>query len=168
MDDDYAGDYPDAVLQTTIPDLPNYPNLSSTSKFNCHGYAWHMYWLGEDHEFDAPWNMNTSEATNYFTNAPSYKACSEAEADIWWINGGSHSALATETPGILLSKWGIGPLAIHGTGDLDSPYPIESVTYYKKCVYEATSAFDSDITLDHCKVQFNNTIVYNYVDLEIE
>ena len=167
MDDDYADEYPDAEFHTTIPDLPNYPNLSSTSKFNCHGYAWHMYWLGSAHEFDAPWNMNDTEADNYF-NDPSFKECAKANADIWWINGGTHSALATGTTDELLSKWGIGPMATHGIENDDSPYPITSVTYYKKCYREASGDYYSDITLDHCKVKFNNTNVHNYVDLEIE
>ncbi len=93
-DAEHAVEYPNADFHPTLPN-GNPSDPSSTSKFNCHGYAWYMFWRGDD-EFDAPWNMNPSEAENYF-NDPSYKACSVGEADIWWINGGSHSALATET-----------------------------------------------------------------------
>ena len=166
MDDDYAGDYPDAEFQPTLT-TQNYPNLSSTSKFNCHGYAWYMYWFGDADEMDDPWNMNDTEAAKYF-NDPSFKSCAIADADIWWINGGTHSALATDNANELKSKWGVGPLAIHGIENDDSPYPITSVTYYKKCYREVSGLFTSDITLNHCKVKFNSTTVFNYVDLEIE
>jgi len=164
---DHADDYPNADFHPTLPN-GNPSDPSSTSKFNCHGYAWHMFWLGRDDEFDAPWNMNQSEAEKYF-NDPSYKACSLAEADIWWINNGSHSALATETTGELLSKWDTGPLATHGTGYNDFPSaPITSVTYYKKCSKAYSSIFTSDDTKYECAVKLENSGLAINVDLEIE
>lgn len=163
---DHADAYPDADFLPTLPNgHPSDP--SSTSQFNCHGYAWYMFWRGDD-EFDDPWNMNQTEAEKYFED-PSYTACSLAEAEIWWINGGSHSALATETSGELLSKWDTGPLATHGTGYNDFPNaPIYSVTYYKKCYKEYSGTFGSDNTLDECSAQFEDSGISNYVDLEIE
>jgi len=165
MDDSLAVEYPYADFLPTLPD-GNPSDPSSTSKFNCHGYAWYMYW--QEDEFDDPWNMNYTEAENYF-NDPSYKVCSQAEADIWWINGGSHSALSTETSGILLSKWGTGSLATHGTGNNDSPYPITSVTHYKKCsktYNNRTFIDDEDIVV--CAVKIVNSSISSYVDLDIE
>lgn len=171
MDQLYS-DYVDegAVLLQTLPGDNNYPDVSSTLKFNCHGYAWYMYWLDPDDQFDAPWQINDTEADNYF-NDPSFVECTAAEADILWISNGAHSALTTDDPDDLLSKWGDGPLAVHGKDQGESPWPITpstTVTYYKKCLYEVTGEVDADDYLELCGVKFNNTSVLNYVDLEIE
>jgi len=165
MDTRYATAYPDATFHPTLPDAPYDP--SSSSKFNCHGYAWYMSWMGPTKEFDDPWNMTDTEAANYF-NDPSFKSCAKADADIWWINGGTHSALATANTDELKSKWGVGPLATHGIEDDDSPYPITSVTYYKECYREVYGNYTSDDTLYHCKVNIFSVAVSNNVDLEIE
>jgi hypothetical protein len=164
-DTEHARNYSGAQFHPTLPDPPNYPTPSSSSKFNCHGYAWYMYWRGTAQEFSAPWNMNDTEADNYFSD-PSFKECTKAEADIWWINNGAHSALATGTTDLLKSKWGTGPLATHYKDN--QPTTISSVTYYKRCSYDVTGGIDTDITMDHCAVKFQNTNVLNYVDLEIE
>ncbi len=134
MDDSLAADFPNAVFHETLPaDDPNDPTPSSSSKLKCHGYAWYMSWRGEN-KFDAPWNMHKEDAETYF-NDPSYLECSEAEADILWIDDGAHSALTTDDPDDLLSKWATGPLATHGKGSTDSPWPTTSTntTYYKRC-----------------------------------
>ena len=96
--------------------------------------------------------------------------CSASEADILWINNGAHSALTTNDPDELLSKWASGPLAVHGKGSGESPWPItgSNTTYYKKCSTTRTGAIYSDITLSYCAVKFNSTSVSNYVDLEVE
>ncbi|MBT4360129.1 MAG: hypothetical protein HOD11_04080 [Candidatus Marinimicrobia bacterium] len=159
------GQWPNADYKTTWP-VTGYPNLSSTFRFNCHGYAWHMFWFGEDYELDEPVKMEYTEAGNYF-NDHSFKECTQAEADIWWINGGSHSAVATDNPAFLKSKWADGPLATHRIAE--SPYPpnMSYTTFYKKCLYESTGTIYTDNTMVHCAVRFDNTIVSNYVDLEI-
>ncbi len=153
-----------------LPTLPNgYPSdPSSSSKFNCHGYAWYMYWRGSS-QFNAPWKMHDYEAENYF-NDPSYVECSESEAEVLWINDGAHSALQTQVPEDLLSKWADGPLAVHGKFTGESPWPTNSgnTTYYKLCYKEYTGGFVSDITLTECSAQFENSGTSNYVDLEIE
>jgi len=158
--------HPDADFQPTWSAYLQYPNLSSTNRFNCHGYAWHMYWFGEDYELDEPYNMTYSEAENYFDD-PSFKACIQAEADIWVFNGGTHSAVATDQPSELKSKWDIGPLAVHDFDD--HPYtPIVTTVFYKKCLEEVTATYFSDIALNYCAVRFSNTTVSSYVDLEVE
>jgi len=159
-----AIDYPDAEFHPTLPNgFPSDP--SSSSMFNCHGYAWFMYW--EEDEFDAPWNMLYTEAENYFDD-PSFKECTKAEADIWWINNGSHSALATETTDVLLSKWDTGPLATHDKDDHPNG-PNSSVTYFKKCsdTYDNWT-FDVDDTMNECALKIKNSSISNNVDLEIE
>jgi hypothetical protein len=153
-----------AYFHPTLYGDVNYPWPSSTSTFNCHGYAWHMSWLGEVNEFDSTWNMTDTEAENYFDD-PSYKECTKAEAEIWWINNGTHSALATSITDELKSKWGTGPLATH---DKDNqPYTISSVTYYKRCYYKLSQTFTTDETKEYCKVEFYNTNLSSNVDLEI-
>jgi hypothetical protein len=161
--------HPDAIFHVVWPDPPTYLYLSSTLKFNCHGYAWHMYWLGADLEdqLDEPYEMSYTEAANYFTD-PSFKECTQSEADIWWINNGTHSAVATGDPEFLKSKWGDGPLATHEIDD--QPYTVDypTTSFYRKCYREVHRIFDSDITLEHCKVMFYESSVYSNVDLEIE
>ncbi len=165
-----ATSYPTARFLPTLPGDQNYPNPSSTSTFNCHGYAWHMYWLGEEDEFDSPYIMNSSEADNYFDD-PSFIECPEAEADILWINSGAHTALTTNDSDTLLSKWSTGPLAIHGKGSLDSPWPPiapNTVKYYKKCYEEIDGVYYSDISLELCKAKYTSLQINTNVDVEIE
>lgn len=164
MDDSLAADFPDADFHPTLPN-GNPSDPSSSSMFNCHGYAWFMY--HEEDEFDAPWNMLSTEAENYF-NDPSFKECTKAEADIWWINNGSHSALATDRTDTLKSKWGTGPLATHDKDE--HPYaPNSSVTYYKKCSDTYNNwTFNDDDTMNECALKIESSSISNYVDLEIE
>lgn len=158
--------HPQASFQKTWPVYPYYPNLSSSGRFNCHGYAWHMYWFGEDDELDEPVKMEYTAAENYF-NDPSFKECTQSEADIWWFNGGTHSAVATDQTNMLKSKWDIGPLAVHYYND--HPYtPINTIKYYKVCLYETSGTIYSDITMDYCAVKLNSVSVSSYVDLEIQ
>lgn len=160
--------YPQAIFQPTWP-VTGYPNLSSTNRFNCHGYAWHMYWLGEDIEdqLDEPYNMTLAEAENYF-NDPSFTKCIQSEADIWWINGGAHSALATDVSTKLKSKWDIGPLATHLINDQPYEPVMEYTTFYKLCYQEYSLNFVVDETRSECAAQFENSSTSNNVDLEIE
>jgi len=159
-----------AIFHETWSDPPTYPFLSSSSTFNCHGYAWHMYWFGDGHDLDDPYNMHSYEAENYFDD-PSFVECTESEADILWINDGAHSALTTDDPDELISKWATGPLATHGKGSLQSPWPPiapNTVIYYKKCYEEYSGIYYTDNTLNECSAQFENSGTSNYVDLEIE
>ena len=159
-----------AILQETWSDPPTYPFLSTTSTFNCHGYAWHMYWFNPNDDLADPYNMSYTEAEKYFSD-PSFVECTKSEADVIYYNTGSHSALTTGTEDILLSKWNTGPLAIHGIDTGESPYPITaqtSVTYYKKCSSEFTGAFITDDTMNVCAVKLVNSGLSNYIDIEIE
>jgi len=165
----YADDYPDAEFHAVWPDPPTYPNLSSTLRFNCHGYAWHMYWLGEDLEdqLDEPYEMSVSQAAKYFTD-PSFKECTQSEAEIWWINDGAHSAVATGNPDYLKSKWGDGPLATHEIDDQPYTVDYQTTNFYRKCYREVTVNVDSDDTMYHCKVKLYDSSVSSNVDFEIE
>lgn len=158
--------HPDAIFHVVWPDPPTYLYLSSTLKFNCHGYAWHMFWLGED-ELDEPYEMSDTEAANYFTD-PSFKECTQSEADIWWINNGTHSAVATGDPDYLKSKWGDGPLATHEIDDQPYTVDYDFTHFYRKCYREVTGNVPSDDTWYHCKVKLYDSNVNSNVDLTIE
>lgn len=165
-DDYYRNRHADPEFHVIWPDPPLYPNLSSSMKFNCHGYAWHMYWFGEEYELNDPCVMSDTEAENYF-NDPSFKECTKPDADIWWMNGGSHSAVATDRTDTLKSKWGIGPLATHHKDD--HPYtPVTSVIYYKECYKEIDGVYYSDISLELCKAKYTSLQINTNVDVEIE
>jgi hypothetical protein len=166
-EDYYKSRYPSAEYHKTWPVYPQYPNLSSSGRFNCHGYAWHMYWFGEYDELDEPVKMDYTEAENYFED-PSFVECTQAEADIWWINGGSHSAVATDNPAYLKSKWADGPLATHLISYQPWPPTMSLTTFYKVCLEEVTATYFSDDDLEFCSVKYKNSIVSSNVDLDIE
>jgi len=165
--DQEHSDYQDsgAFFHRTLIGDANNPWPSSTSTFNCHAYAWHMSLLGELHEFDDPYIMTDTEAEKYFDD-PSYMECTKAEADVWWINNGAHSALAVSTTDWLKSKWGTGPLATHHKDN--QPTTITSVTYYKECSQNITTIYSVNATLSYCSVKLSNSSVAGNVDLEIE
>lgn len=154
-----------------LPTLPGDNNYqpSSSLTFDCHGYAWYMYWRESD-PFGDPWHISPTEVANYW-NDPSFVECTAAEADILWISNGAHSALTTTDTTKLLSKWGDGPLAVHGKAIGQSPWPVTSsttVTYYKKCLEEFTGTIYSDLDEDHCGTRFNDVTVSNFVEIDIE
>jgi len=162
----YENNYPNVVFIPTYISIPDYPDLSSTYTFNCHGYAWYMC-IGEieNHSLSDPKMMADSEASKYF-NDGSFKECSKSEADVWWINNGAHSALSTSTTDYLQSKWDAGPLVYHYKDD--SPYTLNSVKYYKRCFYRITEFFTSNQALEYCRVEFLNTHVDDYVEFNVE
>lgn len=159
--------HPNADYHKTWPVLPDYPNLSSTFRFNCHGYAWHMFWFGEDDELDEPVKMTLTEAEKYF-NDGSFIECTQSEAEIWWINGGSHSAVALDNPAYLKSKWADGPLVTHLINDQPYIPDMNYTSFYKQCYKEYSGGYTYDITLNECSAQFENSGTSNYVDLEIQ
>ncbi len=158
--------HPNAIYHKTWPVYP-YLDLSSTFRFNCHGYAWHMFWFGEDDELDEPVKMTLTEAEKYF-NDGSFIECTQSEAEIWWINGGSHSAAALDNPAYLKSKWANGPLVTHLINDQPYIPDMNYTSFFKQCYKDYTGVYTSDITLNECSAQFTNSGTSNYVDLEIE
>lgn len=121
----YITRYPNAVMMPTI----DY-NHSSTRTFNCHGYAWDIVekWQG----------VNEARWIGYINNDPEYKywqdgSYIESTSPVYpgkanWSNG-DHSAVTTSTSGVLISKWGSGPLMRHNWNY--SPYGSSGIKYYK-------------------------------------
>lgn len=98
-----------------------YPNATlvghSTGTYNCHGYAWVMSeggitcWL---EQVDVP----------TYWNDESYVFTSSQYAEKAFYIYDDHSAITTSTPNMYKSKWGTGPLMIHGLHDC--PYYLSS------------------------------------------
>ena len=99
---------------------------NSSRKYNCHSYAW----------------ITTSAINNRWLNAPnqekywldgSYKKISgwplQAGAKISYRSGRDHSAIVYWYSGILISKWGQGPVMKHTMNDC--PYGIGSFVYWQ-------------------------------------
>lgn len=92
-------------------------SYSSSNRFNCHGYAWHMVeggqprWIGY---------TTTTDEDIYMTDGSYIKVCNEIyPGKVSWV-GGDHSAITTSTPGIWISKWNKWPLIQHSK--FDTPF----------------------------------------------
>ena len=99
--------------------------FSSSDKFNCHGYAWHMHeggsmrWIG--------WQASNGEDT-YMTDGSYIKVCNEVfPGKVSW-GSDDHSAVTTATPGRWISKFGPGAYLIHDYND--TPYNNSIYNYY--------------------------------------
>ncbi|MDR1369699.1 MAG: T9SS type A sorting domain-containing protein [Dysgonamonadaceae bacterium] len=109
IDSTYAHNFPEAIQ------IPTYNGLSSSDKFNCHGYAWikvEQYidrWI----EMDCTLGMTEHPEIAYMTDG-SYTEVSQETypGKVYWLDG-DHSAITTSQPGIVISKWGNGPLMQH-------------------------------------------------------
>lgn len=89
-------------------------SYSSSRRFNCHGYAWHMSeggnprWIGY---------TQTSDEDIYMSDGSYVQVCSETyPGKVSWADG-DHSALTTSSPGVVLSKWNEYPLMYHNIND---------------------------------------------------
>ena len=119
----YANAYPNAVQ------IETYDGYSSTRRFNCHGYAWHISdggsdrWIGYGYPYD-----NDPEYTYWQDGSYVEVAQSVYPGKVNWSSG-DHSAITTENPGVLISKWNEYPLMRHAWDD--SPYGTSNLKYYK-------------------------------------
>ena len=98
---------------------------SSSGRFNCHGYAWHMVEGGSPRWIGA---YATTDEDIYMTDGSYVQVCSEMyPGKVSWASG-DHSAITTSTPGRWISKWGSAPLVEHDWND--SPYGTTNLKYY--------------------------------------
>ena len=120
----YANAYPNAEQIIT------YDGYSSTRRFNCHGYAWHISdggsarWIGYGSPFDNNpeyqyWQDGSYVEVSGYTPYP---------GKVNWASG-DHSAITTIQSGVLISKWNEFPLMKHRWDD--SPYGTSNMKYYK-------------------------------------
>jgi hypothetical protein len=97
--------------------IPTYDGYSSTSKFNCHGYAWLRVDRGIYRWISPGFYSNLGA---FVTDGSYVEVSSETfPGKISWTND-DHSGITTAEPGWVISKWDNGPLCRHRWND--SPY----------------------------------------------
>jgi hypothetical protein len=121
LDSSWSSRYPDAER------IAVYDGLSSTHKFNGHGYAW----LRTEQNIDSWIGRNATADEDIYTADGSYTEISQETypGKVSWADN-DHSAVTTSEPGWFISKWGRGPLFRHRWND--SPYGTDNLKYYAK------------------------------------
>jgi hypothetical protein len=130
MDDGFWSEYYDEDLEL----IPTYGDgSSSTTKFQCHGYAWIRVDYGVDRWIEPGFYSDLGK----FISDDSYvRVDSETfPAKISWTNT-DHSGITTPESGLVISKWLIGPLCRHRWDN--SPYgtpdsPPSLIYYVRNC-----------------------------------
>ena len=122
-DNYYALAYPNAIQ------IETYGGYSSTRRFNCHGFAWHVSeggsyrWIGMGSPYD-----NDPEK-GYWQDWSYIEVPNEVyPGKVNWSLG-DHSAITTNQSGWFISKWNEYPLMKHAWND--SPYGSQGIKYYK-------------------------------------
>ena len=121
--------------------IKTYDNLSSTRKFNCHGYAWLRVeqgidrWIGYGRT-DLGEPVDPEKA--YMTDGSYTKVSQHVyPGKVYWGGAGEdHSAITTSHPDTVISKWNAWPLAkhylndnpFHGSSDLNYYIRTSSIT----------------------------------------
>jgi len=122
--------YYDSYFASTYPNaqqIKTYDNYSSTRKYNCHGYAWHVSDGGADRWIG--YSAGNTDEFDYWLKG-SYVEVGYAHypGKVSWASG-DHSAVTTATSGWFISKWNEYPLMFHRWDD--SPYGSSNLKYYK-------------------------------------
>lgn len=105
-DDYFANAYPNATQLTLWGE-----QYSSSGKYNCHGYAWHM--IGDSDINDPVWIGYYSAGNTYkYWQDESYSEVDVQDATMVDYSG-DHSATTTGTTDIYISKWNMYPLMRH-------------------------------------------------------
>lgn len=95
----------------------------STSKYNCHSYAWHNQSSTNDIWINSPGD------DTYWLDGSYVKSTKAIGNKVSYCGGVDHSAIVHSNTHFI-SKWGPGPLVVHTPEN--SPYNSACVTYYKK------------------------------------
>lgn len=122
-DANFSSIYPNAQLLTT------YDNVSSTRRFNCHGYAWYMTELSNP--LTSPrWigYYATTDEDIYMTDGSYVQVPNEGYPGKVSYASDDHSAITTSQPGWFISKWGQTLLCKHQWND--TPYDDSELKYY--------------------------------------
>ena len=163
-DDEYKDAYPEAIL---IPTYGDYEGklLSSTTRFNCHGYAWHgsEYVIYDTNEYR---NMGWEVEIKKYWEDRSYKKFDEIPYP-HYLNGAypakvsytpfgdcDHSAVVANPeyfegyneyePGWVISKWATGPLMCHHPYECPKRYTnsLDLLKYYRLDPYPIEGSTD--------------------------
>ena len=112
MDNTYCVAFPNAILIE-----------SSSYCYNNHYYAWCL-------PFGGPVVWINSHSENGFITDGTYVTSTFSSADVVYSSSDDFSAIPTATQGIVISKWGYGPVMQHAINDSPKGV-ISSVTYYR-------------------------------------
>jgi hypothetical protein len=154
-DDYFSNAYPNAEM------IIVYDGLSSTRKFNCHGYAWLRVeqnidrWIGYEYSTDED---------IYMTDGSYFEVSQETyPGKVSWANGADHSAITTEQQGWFISKWNEYPLFRHRWDD--TPYGEDLKYYVRNCsipVNFTNQTVTTDTTVTSCgDINVQNVTVTN-------
>ena len=174
-DDYWSSRYPNAEM------IIVYDGLSSTRKFNCHGYAWLRVEQGIDRWIGYDWPDIGMYPDIYITDSSYIEVSSETfPGKVFWdIPGdpyryGDHTAITTEQPGWFISKWNMYPLFKHQWND--SPYGTNFKYYVRNCsvlgnetVNVTDRTIDSDTPIKSCgNINVQYVTVTNGATLTLE
>jgi hypothetical protein len=114
---------------------------SSTTTYNCHGYAWNVSEGGS-----AVWMGTKTNPTSIYWTDGSYSSTSSTTTSGLKVSYASdnHSAVTTGVAGEVISKWGYGPRMRHAYNYC--PYNSTSVNYYKKNILYITGTYAQNST----------------------
>ena len=155
MDDAWGLSFPGVEL------IILYDGVSSTRKFNCHGYAWLRVEEGIDRWMNRPSDEYYTDIINGMQGVNgdgSYVEVPNATypGKISW-GMGDHSAITTAEPGWVISKWNSGPLCRHQRGQGKNPfddttaYPVNVRYYVKNCAALPNSYTNDTVTTNKTK-----------------
>lgn len=127
LDSHYTQTYPNATQIKTHTEQGY--QISSTRKFNCHGYAWLRVEQGIDRWIGTGWASDIIDPERIYITDGSYIEVSQETypGKVFW-DSGDHTAVTTSEQGIFISKWNEYPLMQHAWNY--SPYGTNNLKYY--------------------------------------
>lgn len=135
--------------------LSVYPNATliehSSAAYECHSYAWNMLFGGATCWINSP---------DPYINERSFAVVnSYLIADVIYSSTSDFSGIPTSSPGVVISKWPLGPVMQHSLND--SPFgTISSYTYYKCDPNGQYSSWPGSISGDDIAFVSNQTPYY--------
>jgi hypothetical protein len=145
-----------------------YDGVSTTRMFNCHGYAWLRVEQGIDRWIGYQ-NIEKGTYPDIYMTDDSYieVPIETYPGKVFWDRPGDHSAITTDQPGWVISKWADGVLCKHPIGH--SPYGSTNLRYYVKnpCTFETppinliNQTINTNQTIKDCRINVQNVNVTN-------
>ena len=162
-DDYYSSAYPNAEK------IIVYDDLSSTRKFNCHGYAWLRVEQGIDRWIGTGWDDDIEDPEWIYVTDGSYIQVSSETfpGKVFWASG-DHTAITTEQQGWFISKWSQWPLFRHKWDD--TPFGTANLEYYvKNChLVIENDTITTDRNIVSCgDIEVKNVFISNEVNINI-
>ncbi len=161
----------DSLYLVEFPDTEQiilYHGVSSTEMFNCHGYAWLRVEQGIDRWIGYYDNTDTDI---YMADSSYIQVPFETyPGKVFWPKENDHSAITTDQPGWLISKWGAGPLVRHRWNDHPYKEGNAGVKFYvKNCSFVIKdTVITADRNITSCgDISIKNVTISNGVTVNI-